>query len=970
MELELSVNGVITSQEIAPNESLITLLRLLGCSSVKCGCETGDCGACTILVDGVPRPSCVMLAAQAGGCSITTVENIGHARNLHPLQQAFIDVGATQCGFCTPGMLLSAHALLKRNPSPTESEVRDALSGNLCRCSGYEKPVQAVLRAATILRGQVVEPLEYSVVKHKDEKSAVAVGAASNSRLTSSGITSGSTSPLPILARGIHPDAQMHAVGKPVYDRDATKMVTGKPVFAADAPPHGTLYGRVLTSPHAHAVIRSIDISRAKALPGVHAVLTYQDMAREPYSSVPTSPLEQGLRDRYPLDYIMRYVGDRVAAVAAETPELAEEALRLINVEYEVRAPILDLRKAMEQGAPIVHPEAESQGIYDAKHNIAARVRYDRGDVEHGFKESDVVVEGEYLLPLTHQALIEKYSVITYFDENDDLVVRTSMQSPAHIQNTLAHLLNVPMSRIHVVPLPIGGGDGGRQEIVLEDLCALLTIASNRPVMLTHSRQAEFESGGARAQYALRLKTGVKKDGTIVANQMVLLANTGAYGSHPLIGQKGAQGNALALYPCQNMRFVAEILYSNLPPVGAYQGYGVPQEAFAMESHLDEVARRLDMDALELRRKNWINVGDEYPLATTNSRIASRSLESSALEECVNLVAEKLDWRERRGSAGNGRMRRGVGMALSLYYAPAALAHTGGAIIKLNEDGSFTVITGCIEDGSGTKTMLAQLAAEVLQCSIEDVLVQTTGTEVIALDAGASPSATFYVNGEAILKAAEQVRRQILTVAGRMLGVLPESLKINSGLINTADGQKITLQQVAIQSLYAESRYIMAAVSAKAQRMPMTFAAQGVEVEIDTETGTIRILKAITAVDTGRTLNPLLLEGQVQRGASLGLGMGMFEELLYDQKGALFATNLRDYHLYNAVDIPELQAYLVESVDPLAPFGAKSVAEVTINGMAPALANAVADALGTRISQLPLTPERVLRAVHASANKR
>ncbi|HEY7415416.1 MAG TPA: molybdopterin cofactor-binding domain-containing protein, partial [Ktedonobacteraceae bacterium] len=630
------------------------------------------------------RPSCVMLALQAGGCALTTVEGVGNARRLHPLQQAFIETGATPCGFCTPGMLLSAYALLKRNLSPTEQEVRDALSGNLCRCSDYTRPVQAVLRAAALMREEPVGAPEFQVIKQDmtQVKVSPSIGNATSGRL-------------PTLAHRGLLSGPLHAIGKPLPSIDGTKFVTGKPVFTADTQPQGMLYGRVLTSPHAHAVIRNIDISQARALSGVHAVLTYKDMARTPYMSILHAPATAAPRDRYVLDYLMRFAGDRVAVVAAETPELAEEAARLIEVDYDVLPAVLDSRQAAEQGAPCIHPEAESQGIFDKQHNIAARVRLERGDVERAFAKSDRVIEGEYTLPISQQIAIEKHIVLTYFDEDDNLVVRTNTQVPGHVQRTLAELLSVPANRIKVVQSEAGGDTATKQEIVLEDLCALLTIATNRPVMLAYTRTDEFAGGGVRAPYSIRMKTGVKKDGTLVANQMVLLTSTGAYSTHPLIGKRHMVGSALSLYPCAHMRYAAEILYTNLPPSGAYQEYSGSQEVFAVESHMDEIARQLGMDALELRRKNWISIGSGYPFAPEYSRNGANVpvVESCGLSDCVRVVEEQLNWRARRNGKQDGHMRRGVGVALAMHGYSGSQAQTGGAIVKLNEDGTFGIFT-------------------------------------------------------------------------------------------------------------------------------------------------------------------------------------------------------------------------------------------------------------------------------------
>ncbi len=972
MELELSINGVIESLDIAPSESLLTLLRHEGYSSVKRGCETGECGACTVLVDGVARPSCVMLAAQAGGCTLTTVESLGSESKLDLLQQAFIDVGAVQCGFCTPGMLLSASVLLKNNSRPTESEVRDALSGNLCRCTGYEKPVQAIIRAAALLRGETVTSLEPELINPSNGNETGKQYAVSGT----GGV--GATAVLPAVSAAAatamarsatYPENTLQVIGKSIPAIDAVKLVSGKATFAADSSPRGMLYGRILSSPYAHAVIRAIDISQAKALPGVYAVLTYKDVERVPYSSTEHSSGAPGPLDQYILDCTVRYVGDRVAVVAAETAEVAEQALALIRVEYDVQPVILDPRKASESNAPCLHPEAESDGIFDAKRNIAARMRTEVGDVDAAFTAADMVIEGEYIVPLQQPAPLENHCAITYFDEDGYLVVRTSSQVPHYIRRTLSLLLNIPARRIRIIRPNIGGDFGTKQELVLEGLCALLTLATGRPVMLANSRSEEMLH--VSQQHLVRLKTGLKRDGTIVANQMVLLTSTGAYATHPLIAEGRGSFGALALYPCSNMRFAAEVLYTNMPPSAALRGYGAPAEFFALESHIDEIAHQIGMDALELRRKNWLRAGDAYPLQKTApiGREAPVLIESSGLPVCLQKVEERLRWREMRGKVSNGRTRRGVGVGLSLHGNPLGESNgevgTAGAIIKLNIDGSFDVFTAANEGGNVSRTLLAQMAAEVLGASIEDVLMHTSDSTTLPFESGANGSSTLYVEGGSVQKAAEQVRRQILGVAGRMLNVLPESLKIASGVITAPEGQKITTAQVAEHSLSKEGRYIMTTASWKGQRVPLSFAAQGVEVEVDMETGEVRILKAITAVDAGRIMNPQLIEGQVEGSAAQGLGSALSEELLYDQQGRPLTTTLSEYGLYTASDMPVMQTYLVETAALSNLFGMKAVAEIPLQGMGAALANAVADAIGVRIRQLPLTPERVLRAIHA-----
>jgi putative selenate reductase molybdopterin-binding subunit len=990
MELELRINGVVKSLDVAPNESMMAVLRREGYFSIKHGCETGECGACTVLVDGVPRPSCVMLAAQAGGCTLTTVESLGNARKLHPLQEAFVDTGAIQCGFCTPGMVLSAYSLLEKNPRPSEEEVRDALSGNLCRCTGYVKPVQAVMRAAAILRGEQVDPISKpaSIDKpwHPGRSSLehAAYGAGNpddegNGTVGAQCIAPNSP-PMPDQDGGgtatlvdTRTATELSIVGKPERKVDAIKLVTGKPAYVDDIDLRDMLYGRMLTSPHAHAIIRDIDASEARALPGVHAVLTYKDVPRIPYTTAGQSWPEPGPHDQYVLDNRVRFVGDRVAVVAAETPEIAEQALHLIRVDYEVLAAILDPRQALASDAPRIHPETESYNIHDASRNIAAHLDAEVGNVERGFAESDLVVEGEYIVPQVQQTPIENHIVITYWDEDDRLVVRTSTQVPFHVRRIIAPVIGLPPRRIRVIKPRIGGGFGVKQEVLIEDLCALLTIATDRPVKLELSRAEEFRSSRSRHAQILRMKTGVKRDGTIVANEMVLLANTGAYGTHSVTVQSNTGSKTLPIYPCPNIRFVAEVVYTNLPPAGAFRGYGVPQGFFALESHIDEIAKQLGMDALELRRKNWIKEGDENPLAQAlgeGKEGYAQIIQSCGLPQCLQIVEGKLDWQVKRGNPGTGRFRKGVGVSLAMHGTAIPGLDMGAASIKLNDDGSFNILVGATDIGTGSDTVIAQIAAEVLGVRVEDIIMHSSDTDFAPFDTGAYASSTTYISGGATKKAAEQVRMQMLEVAGRMLKVNPDMLTIKDCVISDPDGRAVTVSQVALHSLHVENQQqIMATASFMSYQSPPPFAAQGAEVEVDIETGVVHVLKAVSAVDAGRVVNPIMAEGQIEGGATQALGYGICEEMVYDANGALLTTNLSDYRIYSAVDMPKMESYLVETHDPFGPFGVKAIAEIPIDGMAPAVANAVADALGIRIRQIPLTPERVLRAIHAQTAK-
>jgi putative selenate reductase molybdopterin-binding subunit len=985
MEVEFRINGVIKSVDVAANQSLLSALRQEGYFSVKHGCETGECGACTVLIDGVARPSCVTFAAQVGGCTLTTVEGLGNARKLHPIQEAFIDTGAIQCGFCTPGMVLAAYALLKSNANPSEAEVRDALSGNLCRCTGYVKPVQAVLRAAAIMRGETMAPISRpssnenfqpwdpgrSPLEHTEHgASSTHGGGEGQSAPTQGNDGEGGVATL----TGTRVSTELSIVGKAERKVDAVKLVTGKPAYVDDIELRDMLHGRLLTSPHAHAVIRDIDVSEARALPGVHAVLTYKDIPRIPYTTAGQSWPEPGPHDQYSLDYMVRFVGDRVAAVAAETPEIAEQALKLIRVDYEVKPAVLDPRKAMDADAPRIHPESESYRIHDASRNIAAHLHAEVGDVERGFAESDLVVEGEYIVPQVQQTPIENHIVITYWDEDDRLVVRTSTQVPYHVRRIIAPIIGLSPRRIRVIKPRIGGGFGVKQEVLLEDICALLTIATDRPVKLELSRAEEFRSSRSRHPQLIRMKTGVKRDGTLVANQMTLLANTGAYGTHSMTVQSNTGSKTLPLYPCPNIRFDADVVYTNLPPAGAFRGYGVPQGAFALESHMDEVAKQLGMDALELRRKNWIKEGEEIPFAKAlgeGKEGYDQVIQSCGLPQCLQIVEERLNWKEKRGKGGTGRYQRGVGAALAMHGTAIAGLDMAGASIKLNDDGSFNLLVGATDIGTGSDTVIAQIVAETLGVRVEDIIIHSSDTDFTPFDTGAYASSTTYISGGAAKKAAEQARAQILAVAGNMLKANPEMLAIKDRVITAPSGNTVTVSQVALHSLHIENQQqIMATASWMSYESPPPFAAQGAEVEVDTETGVVRVVRAISAIDAGRVINPITAEGQIEGGATQALGYGVCEEMVYDSNGATLTTNLSDYRIFSAPDMPQMETYIVETSDPFGPFGAKAIAEIPIDAMAPAVANAVADALGMRIRQIPLTPERVLRAIREQGTNR
>lgn len=715
LNLTFTLNGESRTLEVRPGETLLETLRREGCFSVKHGCESGECGNCAVLVDGALRPSCVMLAAQAEGSQVTTAEALGHPNRMGPIHRAFLEAGGVQCGYCTPAMVLATRQLLDENPAPTEAEARACLSGVLCRCTGYVKPVEAILRAAAYLRGEEPAPVERPSAgvltadgRPRPTATDVAAGAAGagTGDGPAAGDGAGTGDGVATLTRTItEADLEvgdlLKVVGKPQPKLDGPKLVTGRPCFTGDVEVRGLLHARLLLSPYAHARIRRIDAARARALPGVHAVLTHADVPRVSYTSAGQSWPEPSPHDMRSLDDKVRFVGDRVAAVAAETAEIARQALDLIEVEYEPLAPVLDLEDALLPGAPVIHDEEDSKGFghFDFSRNIAASIVATHGDVSVGFAEADLILEKTYRVPKVQQTSLEPHVTITYWDEDGRLVVRTSTQVPFHVRRIIAPLIGLPMAKIRVIKPRVGGGFGGKQEVLIEDICAHLTIATGRPVKLEYTREEELTAARSRHPQKITIKTGVKRDGTITANEMRVIADTGAYGSHALTVQSNTGVKVLPLYRAPHLRFECTTVYTNLPPSGAFRGYGVPQGAFAMESHMDEVAKALGMDPVELRRKNWIRVGDVNPLSkkmNEGKEGYSQEIHSCGLAECVDRASAAIGYAEKRAQsplrggpatwpARLPRTARGAGGAIAMQGSAIPGVDMGGAIIKINE---------------------------------------------------------------------------------------------------------------------------------------------------------------------------------------------------------------------------------------------------------------------------------------------
>jgi putative selenate reductase molybdopterin-binding subunit len=958
----LTINGSPREVIVAPEENLRDVLRRLSYFSVKHGCEDGTCGTCTVLLDGKAVHSCKLTAESVVGKQITTLEGIAPEGGLHPLQRAFMEAGAIQCGFCTPGQIMTAKALLDENPDPSDAEIRQAMNSVICRCTGYVRPMDAVLRAAAEMRGEKTEPVSPIELPLPADSAKAEIPEAFYRR-------GSSRNPLPPLVYSPAGYPLTNVVGKAEIKLDAEKLARGKAVFTDDLHMEGMLYGALLTSPHAHARIKKIDTSRARALPGVHAVLTYQDLPRVKYASGGQSYPQLLPYDQVSLDNKVRHHGDRVAIAAADTPELAEAALKLIDVEYEVLPAVLSPLDAMKPGAPVIHDEADTEGIYDREHNIVHHIETGIGDVDKAFAEADEVLSGEYTTQRQQHAHLEPHACITYMDEDNRLVIRTSTQVPFHIRRMVAPLIGLPVKRIHVIKPRIGGGFGNKQELILEDLCAHLALKTGHPVRMEMTRAQEFTSTRSRHPEIMQYKIGVK-GGKVTAIDLRMIGDTGAYGSHSLTVNMVGGFKGLTLYNPPNARFNCDVVYTNQPVSGAFRGYGAMQCEYAVEVCMDELAEKLGVDEVEFKRNNWIKLGDPMRLSKAmgeGREGTEQSIQSTGMAQCVDLGLRATDYYAKRQTYTNqtGKVRRGIGMAVMIHGSGIAGLDMAAATLKMNDDGSFNLLVGAADCGTGSDTVLAQMAAEELGIPIEDIIVTSSDTDFTPFDKGAYASSTTFISGAAVRKTAKLIRVQVQEQAALMLEVAnPNILELRERRVYAPDGRSVSMAEVGLSSLHQLNQHqIMATASHVSPNSPPPTAAQFAEISLDTETGKITVERLLMVVDCGRVINPLTAVGQVEGGMSQGLGFALSEDMVLDANGHLLTTDFVKYKLPRFKNMPITDVIFVQTDEPSGPYGAKSVSELSIDGVAPAIASAIHNAAGIWLRHLPYTPDKVLKGL-------
>ena len=752
---------------------------------------------------------------------------------------------------------------------------------------------------------------------------------------------------------------KLSVVGKNVRKLDAVEKAMGAATFTTDIYLPGMLYGKVLRSPYPHAKIISIDTSKAEQYPGVKAVICYKNTSRVKFntsaSTVYTVPPLEPVYDQYIFDTVVRYVGDEVAAVAAVSEKVAEEALKLIEVEYELLPAVYDPLEAMKPEALDLHGQCQ-----DGKNIPGEIVHIKMGDVEKGFAEADYVFEHTFKLPVQKQAQMETHAAVAQVAVDGKITVWSTTQTPHPSRMILASVFGVPDSKVRVLNPPyIGGGFGVRIGLSAkaEPIAVALAMQAKKPVKVVYNRQEDFVASDTRHGGYVTVKTGVNKDGTFTARKLTSHLNTGAYCSFgaETPGVLGAVG--LSAYYCPNQQYDGHSVYTNTTPAGAMRGFGSPQAMFAIESHTDIIAEELNIEPIELRLKNMMRVGKPWVLPY--------ACQSSGLEECISKGIAAIGW-ERKGKVDNsGTKKRGIGMAIGTHVSnswPFCIDYSN-AYVNILQDGSVQLAIGVPDMGTGTITTLAQMVAEVLGVSLERVGVTFADTESTPFEIGSHASRTCYTSGIAVVAAANDAKQQTLEFAAKLLEVAADDLEMENDSVRSISNpeKSMTLSELALKAHQQCKQFIGVGRIVPENAPP--WLAHFAEVEVDTETGQIKIVKLVAAHDVGRAMHPQIVEGQLEGGLAQGIGYALSEDIQYNDKGKQLHDSFAKYMLPTAVDIPEMEAIIVESPDPTHPFGVKGVGEAGLIATAPAIANAIYDAVGIRFFEIPITEEKLYKAL-------
>jgi putative selenate reductase molybdopterin-binding subunit len=896
--MSFRINGKSFVADPRPGQCLRTFLRSLGWFGVRKGCDAGDCGACTVWLDGKPVHSCLIPAFRAEGREVTTLQGLACNGALHPMQRAFIDAQAFQCGFCAAGMIMTSASL----SAEQKQDLPFYLKGNLCRCTGYRS----------------IEDAIHGIVSVEEDKPG-------------------------------------HVCGASVASPRSEPIVTGNAHYTMDVEMEGMLHLKVLRSPHAHARVKAINREKALAVPGVHAVFTWEDVPRRLFTTACHDDFRVDPDDTYMLDDVMRFVGQRVAAVVAETEGAAEEGCRLLQVEYELLPAVFDPEEAMLAGAPQLHGDKGFVArIEGSSQNVFKKIEAETGDVAQGFAEADLVYEATFYVPKIQHAHMETHGSIAWCTSDGRVHVRTSTQAPHITKSKLAYLFELYAHQVHVFSEFVGGGFGGKQEMLTEDLCVLAALKTGRPVKWEFTRTEEFTASVSRHPMKMTVKLGAKKDGALTAMQIYNVSNTGAYGNHGGEILASSLGSCLATYTCGNKKGTGYAVYTNTVPSGAFRGYGATQPSFAVESAIDELARKLGLDPFMVRRKNMIRAHD--PVHSIWPFAHDGVIGSYGLDQCVDFVEQALASGRGEPKPDGDEWLEGKGAAIHAQDCAPPTEHRSEANLSLQADGTFHLAAGAAEFGNGIRNAQRQVAAAVLNSRAADILMDYVDTDLQPYDTGTFASTGTSVATLAVEKAATAMRDNLLELASQISGSPLDQCELEHGKVRCG-ARSLTLQQLYTNAPLRNKLH----VARKAYGTPRStaFMAHGFRIAIHRVTGEIRILQSVHGYDAGKLINPEQARGQVDGAVAQGIGITMFERMVIDGSGAVMNPNFRNYRIPAFADIPRCEVFFADTHDRYGPVGAKPVGEAPLIPVSPAMGNAIADATGIRIHSLPFSADRI-----------
>ena len=752
----------------------------------------------------------------------------------------------------------------------------------------------------------------------------------------------------------------MRYVNQPVIKSDAMALVTGKPVYMDDIAPRDCLVVKLLRSPHAHALIEDISVDKALLVPGIEAVFTYRDVPQERFTMAGQTYPEPSPYDRLILDRRLRYVGDPVAIVAGRDEASVEKAMKLIKVTYQVLQPVLDPHEALD-GEILVHPEENWKALCpvgaDNKRNLCASARDEMGDVDQVLADCDVVVDQVYRTKANQQAMMETFRTYTYMDHNGRLNIVSSTQIVFHVRRIIANALGIPKSRIRVTKPRIGGGFGAKQTSVSEVYPAFVTWKTGKPAKIIFTREESMTASSPRHAMELHVRMGADRDGKLRAIDVYTLSNTGAYGEHgpTTVGLSGHKSIPL-YHDLEAYRFAYDVVYTNRMSAGAYRGYGATQGTFAVETAANELAAKLGMDPVAFRLKNMVRQGDVMPA------YYGETATSCALDRCLLRAKELMGWDEKYPcrDMGNGKVRS-VGVAMTMQGSGISGVDVGSATLKLNDAGFYTLLIGSADMGTGCDTILAQIAAECLDCDLDLITVRAADTDTSPYDSGSYASSTTYVTGKAVEQACEKMRQKITESGAAMLGCPADQAEFDGSVVkNLADGSQVTLAEIGWKSQSGFSGDLEVTVTHSSPVSPPPYMVGMAEIELDKETGSVQVINYVGVVDCGTPINSNLARVQTEGGIGQGIGMALFEDVQYTPAGKVRENSFMQYKIPNRMDVGNITVDFESSYEQTGPFGAKSIGEVVINTPCPAIAHAVYNACGCWFRELPITPEKIL----------